>query len=146
MAPTAGRGACLSLVQLFYVIGSFLSGVSLNIVTNQAPENWRNAVLSQFSVAGLAIICWFFIPESARWHAAKGREAEAKKILAKVNAKVSGYDVDQEYTRMRMELENVEISKSIKGGGSYLDLFRGQNFVRVHTIASVLTVFANLCS
>ena len=80
MAPTAGRGACLSLVQLFYVIGAFLSAVSLNIVTNQPHEQWRHAVLSQFSVAGLAIICWFFFPESARWHAAHGREDTAKAI------------------------------------------------------------------
>lgn len=115
---------------LQYAFGSFFSAVSLNIVTNQPAHQWRHAVLSQFAVSGVAIISWFFIPESPRWHCVNGREEECKKILQKANGNVEGYNVDQEYSRMLIEIENVEVNKSITGGGTYFDVFRGTNFVR----------------
>ena len=113
-----------------YTIGSFLSAVSLNIVTNQPPHQWRHAVLSQFAVSGVSILGWFFLPESPRWHCTQGRGEKCKEILQKVNGNVEGYDVEQEYSRMLIEIKNVEISKSITGGGTYFDVFRGTNFVR----------------
>ncbi|WVF67731.1 hypothetical protein IAT40_002490 [Kwoniella sp. CBS 6097] len=130
MAPTAGRGAIISTVNLGYAIGSFLSSLSLNIVTKQAPEHWRNAVLSQFALSGFAIICWAFLPESARWLCAKGREEECKKVLKKVYGHVPGFDVDDEYLRLRLEIENEQVSAHIKRGGSYFDLIRGTNLRR----------------
>lgn len=117
-----------------YTIGSFLSAVSLNIVSQQKPEDWRNAVLSQFALCGVAIIAWAFLPESARWHCIHGRETEAKKILQKVNGKVEGYDVDEEYRRMLTEVEHANVKASVQGGGSYLDVFKGVNRVSVSTV------------
>ncbi|OCF41065.1 hypothetical protein I317_05076 [Kwoniella heveanensis CBS 569] len=130
MAPTAGRGAILSTVNLGYAIGSFLSSVSLNIVTKQPPEQWRHAVLSQFALSGFAIICWAFLPESARWLCAKGREEECKKVLKKVYGHVPGFEVDEEYLRLRLEIENEQVSAHIKRGGTYFDIVRGTNLRR----------------
>lgn len=114
-----------------YTIGAFLSAVSLNIVSQDVSENWRHAVLSQFALCGVAIVAWAFLPESARWHCMHDREAECKKILRKVNGGVKGYDIDLEYTRMLAEVRNQNVSASLQGGGSYLDVFRGTNRVRV---------------
>ncbi|KAJ3542353.1 hypothetical protein NM208_g4149 [Fusarium decemcellulare] len=127
MAPTPCRGSLMSLVQLFYTIGSFLSAVSLNVVSQDVPENWRHAVLSQFAFCGVALIAWAFLPESARWHCVQGREAECKKILQKVNGKVEGYDVDREYRKMLVEIERANVTASVQGGGTYWDVFRGTN-------------------
>ncbi|KAF2108079.1 general substrate transporter [Lophiotrema nucula] len=127
MAPTGGRGALMSLMQLMYSIGSFLSAISLNIVVRQEPHHWRNAVLSQFALCGVAVLAWFFIPESPRWHLQRGREEECKAVLLKINGKVEGYDVDEEYRKMKVELENVKVSAKIQGGGTYWDVFRGVN-------------------
>ncbi|KAF7192804.1 putative metabolite transport protein YwtG [Pseudocercospora fuligena] len=128
-APTFCRGALMSLVQLFYAIGSFLTSVSLNIVMQQPASSWRNAVLSQFAICGVAIIAWWFIPESARWHCVHGREAKAKDILRKMNGKVPGYNVDIEYKRMEVEVEHMRTTSSMRSGGSYIDVFKGTNFV-----------------
>lgn len=94
------------------------------------PSHWRHAVLSQFALTGAAISAWIFLPESARWHCGAGREAEAKKILRKINGKVKDYDVDQEYQRMQIEVEHLQISAARQRGGSYADVFRGTNLVR----------------
>ncbi|PSN67207.1 general substrate transporter [Corynespora cassiicola Philippines] len=127
MAPTAGRGALMSLMQLMYAIGSFMSSISLNIVSQDSPDRWRNAVLSQFALCGVAILAWVFLPESARWHLQHDREDKCKEILQKVNGKVEGYDVEKEYKRMRLELENAKVTASLQGGGTYWDVFRGVN-------------------
>lgn len=136
----------MSLVQLFvsvskrvhaaklanrhqYSIGSFFTSVSLNIVTQQPPSSWRNAVLSQFAICGVAIIAWWFLPESARWHCVHGRETKAKEILHKMNGRVPGYDVDIEYKRMELEVEHIQSTSAMRSGGTYLDVFKGQNFV-----------------
>ena len=145
MAPTAGRGALMSLMQLMvaasiqslehqltclqYAIGSFMSSISLNIVSQDSPDRWRNAVLSQFALCGVAILAWVFLPESARWHLQHDREDKCKEILQKVNGKVEGYDVEKEYKRMRLELENAKVTASLQGGGTYWDVFRGVNRV-----------------
>ncbi|KAF9874273.1 putative sugar transporter protein [Colletotrichum karsti] len=126
-APTQSRGSLMSLMQLFYTIGSFLSSVSLNIVSQDVPENWRHAVLSQFALCGVAIIAWAFLPESARWHCVHGREAECKRILQKLNGKVEGYDVETEYKHMLVEVEHANATTSIRSGGTYADVFRGVN-------------------
>lgn len=106
-----------------------MSSVSLNIVSTDKPENWRHAVLSQFAICGVAIIAWAFLPESARWYCMRGRESEAKKILQNMNGKVQGYDVDEEYRKMEVEVEHSRSSASLYRGGSYLEVFRGTNRV-----------------
>lgn len=113
-----------------YNIGSFLSAISLNIVSQDVPRNWRHAVLSQFALSGAAIIAWVFLPESPRWHCAKGRKKEAQRILTKINGKVEGYDVETEYTRMLLEIEDSRVARMVQGGGTYRDVFRGTNLVR----------------
>ncbi|KAM5368279.1 hypothetical protein ACJZ2D_009645 [Fusarium nematophilum] len=127
MAPTPCRGSLMSLVQLFYTIGSFLSSVSLNIVSQDSPDRWRRAVLSQFAFCGIAIVAWAFLPESPRWHCVGGRQDECKRVLRRVNGKVEGYDVDREYRNMLAEIENAGVTASMQGGGTYLDVFRGTN-------------------
>lgn len=113
-----------------------MSAISLNIVSQDKPENWRNAVLSQFALCGVAILAWAFLPESARWHLAKGRPEECKKILTKLNGKVEGYDVEEECRKMQLELENAKVTASIRGGGTYWDVFRGVNRVSNRTLCS----------
>lgn len=120
------------LTSFQYTIGSFLSSVSLNIVSHDKPSHWRHAVLSQFAVCGVAILAWLFLPESARWHCVKGNEIESKKILRKLNGKVEGYDVDKEYRNMIVEIEHASSRAAQQGGGSYLEVFRGTNRVREH--------------
>lgn len=120
-----------------YTIGAFLSSVSLNIVSHDSPKNWRHAVLSQFALSGAAIIAWIFLPESPRWHCAHQRETECKTILHKVNGKVEGYDVDEEYAKMRVEVEHIHAVASMQGGGTYMDVFRGTNLVRNQSTTSL---------
>lgn len=124
------------LINFEYTIGSFLSSVSLNIVSHDKPRNWRRAVLSQFAVCGVAILAWLFLPESARWHCVKGDETESKKILKKLNGKVEGYDVDKEYRSMVVEIEHASSRAAQQGGGSYLEVFRGTNRVGEHMTSS----------
>ena len=53
----------------------------------------------------LTIIFWFFLPESARWLCTKNRHEKAKRILQRVNGRVKGYDVDNEYAILVQEVE-----------------------------------------
>lgn len=117
------------LTSFQYTIGSFLSSVSLNIVSHDKPSNWRHAVLSQFAVCGVAILAWLFLPESARWHCVKGNETESKKILRRLNGKVEGYDVDKEYRSMVTEIGKASSRATQQQGGSYLEVFRSTNRV-----------------
>ncbi|KAL4864970.1 hypothetical protein BDV12DRAFT_200598 [Aspergillus spectabilis] len=82
MAPTPCRGSLMNLMQLFYSIGSFLSAISLNIVSQDKPSNWLHAALSHFAFCGVAPIAWLFLPESIRWLCMNGRETQAKKVMA----------------------------------------------------------------
>jgi MFS transporter, SP family, general alpha glucoside:H+ symporter len=114
---------------LKYAIGSFLSAIALNVVTQDRPEKWRNAVLSQFAFCGVAIVAWCFLPESPRWHCMHGQEGQAKNILRNIYKGVEDYDVDVEYRKMNMEIQTTSEKKEAQQGGTYLEVFQGTNLV-----------------
>ena len=88
-------------------------------MSNQADSNFS-----------LTVIFWFFLPESARWLATKGRHDSAKKILQRVNGRVKGYDVETEYAII---LQEVEEGRQLSASASKYPVwacFRGTNLRR----------------
>lgn len=117
-------------------------------------DKWRNGIYSEWVFTGLvisaastnnfadshslAVIVWFIIPESPRWHAERGDVEKSKKILTYINGKVEGYDVEHEYAVIAQEIEQ---GRRLSGNKniSILSVFRGTNLVSTlsHAMLSV---------
>ncbi|XP_071359257.1 solute carrier family 22 member 7a [Trachinotus anak] len=102
-------------------------------------RDWRHLTLAVTAPCILAIISWWWLPESARWLLANGKAEEAQKYLvqcAKMNKK-------NEYTaKLDTEtLRKVTVSEVAKKNPSYLDLVKTPQLRKI-TLCSGLFWFA----
>lgn len=87
--PPNLRGRCMAAVGLLSSFALPLS-LSLGVVILPMPEGWR-WLIAVPSAAGIIIfILRFFLPESPRWLAGRGRMSEADAIVATVEATSRG--------------------------------------------------------
>jgi sugar porter (SP) family MFS transporter len=85
IAPASIRGRLVSLNQLAIVSGILLAYFVNWMLALGGSESWRAMFLSA-AVPSLAfLIALVFVPESPRWLAEQGREAEALAIIARVS-------------------------------------------------------------
>ncbi|RSH85769.1 hypothetical protein EHS25_003910 [Saitozyma podzolica] len=136
LAPTPARGALMAFYAFFNNAGSFCASVGLNVVQRLPAEKWRNIIYSQWVLLGLAAAAALWIPESPRWLVGKGRIEQARKVLTHVYGRCDKYDIETELERMVYEVEYSKKEKAIRASGSYRDVFRGTNFLRL--VASFL--------
>ncbi|MBX2966590.1 MAG: sugar porter family MFS transporter [Cyclobacteriaceae bacterium] len=102
ISPASKRGTLVTLYQLAIVIGINLIYFINLLIAGAGDEQWnidlgwRYMLGSETIPALLFLIALFFVPESPRWLASKNRNAEAMKILEKVNGKERAGEVMQE--------------------------------------------------
>ncbi len=87
IAPAKKRGQLVSLNQLTVVIGILLAFFSNYLLVNTGDNNWRWMLCVMALPAVLFFIALFFVPESPRWLALKGKSQQAMQILEKINGK-----------------------------------------------------------
>lgn len=112
LSPPHMRGVLVNVNQLSNVIGINLA-VVVGYLFSFEGWGWRWMFAAQAVPVILLIIGLLVIPESPRWLAAKGRLAEALKVLTKVNgATVAGRELKEIEMELRQE------------SGSFSELFQ----------------------
>ena len=111
IAPAAIRGRLVSFNQMAIVSGILLAYFSNWVLSFQGEASWR----PMFAVAAIPsvgfLIALFFVPESPRWLAERGRDPEALDVLTRVNGAAAA----------RLELDSIR--ESISGqSGSWSEL------------------------
>ncbi|MDC9721195.1 MAG: sugar porter family MFS transporter [Urechidicola sp.] len=107
IAPAEKRGTLVTFYQLAIVIGFFVVFLATYMIGNNLSEaqnieyGWRQMFWSELIPAGLFLVLLFFVPKSPRWLMLKGKEGEAKIILAQIHGQETA------------EKEFVEIKESI---------------------------------
>jgi MFS transporter, putative metabolite:H+ symporter len=81
ITPTRVRTVVASLGVLFSTVGSF--SASAMGATLYTWLGWRNVAALGASPVAVAVLVWIFVPESVRWLVAKGRFAEAQRLVAR---------------------------------------------------------------
>jgi MFS transporter, putative metabolite:H+ symporter len=89
LCPPGVRGKFTGIADTFLSIGYFLSPMlALVLIPSVSASGWR----TMFFLGGLPIVfaalAWKFVPESPRWSEAKGRVAEADRVLREIEARV----------------------------------------------------------
>ena len=81
LTPTRSR----TLLTSFYIVFASAGGLlaSTTSAALLAALGWRGVAMLGVTPALVGILIWFFVPESVRWLAAKGRFAEARAEVAK---------------------------------------------------------------
>ena len=80
LTPTRHRTLLTSFYLVFASAGGFLaSAVSAALL---APLGWRGVAMLGMAPAVVGVLIWFYVPESVRWLAAKGRFTEARAEVA----------------------------------------------------------------
>ena len=91
LCPPAVRGRFTGIADSFLSIGYFLSPllalVLIPSVTNDT--GWRVMFLLGGLPVLFALLAWKFVPESPRWYEAKGRFADAERVMSGIEARVT---------------------------------------------------------
>lgn len=84
--PTAKRGRYLAILEGFWPIGFIAAGLLSWYFLSYF--SWREMFLAQAIPALFLFVVRFFVPESPRWLADRGRKAEAEAVMSKIEASV----------------------------------------------------------
>jgi sugar porter (SP) family MFS transporter len=85
ISPARKRGALVTLNQLMITIGLLVSYITdYWLSDDNNPESWRWMFLIGFFPGVILLTGMFFLPETPRWLAGKGRWEECEKVLVKV--------------------------------------------------------------
>lgn len=130
----------MSLQLSMYYIGNILcSACSYGTINNIAHSewSWRLPFLLQSALPLLCLPLAIFIPQSPRWLISKGREDEARKILASLhaNGKMDDPLVEMEMTEV---INAIELEKNATAGWGALlrtKANRWRMFITVHSAA-----------
>lgn len=139
IAPEKWRGRLGTLFQLGIVTGIFLTLFVNKVIQGMGDEAWNIAMgwrwmLGMEVVPAIAFIALLFaVPESPRWLAQKGREAEARAVLTKVDGPEHA---EKELTAIREAARQEE--------GKFSELFHGP-FRRPLVLACVLMACSQFC-
>ena len=140
IGPSKVRGKLVSLNQFAIILGAFtVSIVNYFIAKNGSDQwlhdiGWRYMFASELIPAGLFMLLIFFIPESPRWLMLKGRETEAREIIAKIDSS----SVDFEIAEIKESMQGHQSGKLFSFGktviviGLLLSVF--QQFVGVNVV------------
>jgi MFS transporter, putative metabolite:H+ symporter len=79
--PTRWRTGVTSFFIVFASAGTFLATFTSAILLH--AFGWRGVAMTGFIAIIVGVLVWAFVPESARWLAAKGRFAEAREAVAR---------------------------------------------------------------
>lgn len=109
----AYRGVMMGLYNGCYFIGAIVSTwLEYGIVNDTKGElNWRLPMATQALPCAIVLAFIWFLPESPRWLMSRGRDQEARAILAKYHG-----DGDPEHEIVQLEME--EMSEAIETTGS----------------------------
>lgn len=139
IAPKKWRGRLGTLFQLGIVTGIFITLFINKLIQGMGDEAWNTAsgwrwMLGMEVVPAVAFIALLFaVPESPRWLAQRGREAEARDILTKVDG------AEHAATEMAAIREAASHEE-----GRFSELFTGIYFKPL-LLAVLLAVFQQFC-
>ncbi|GJN04981.1 hypothetical protein PR202_ga22567 [Eleusine coracana subsp. coracana] len=141
IAPASARGLLASMVDLFITGGILLSYVS-NLALAGLPLHlgWR----AMFAVGVLppAILAAgvLAMPESPRWLALRGRDADARAVLARTSD--SPAEADLRLDEIRRTAASAASPESGAGGGLWSELRAGPSAMTRRILVNVLALFA----
>ncbi|XP_066553139.1 solute carrier family 22 member 7a [Amia ocellicauda] len=118
------RNFTSTIIGLFWSFGSMLLALLAYLI-----QDWRQLMLAVTSPCLIAIITWWWLPESARWLLANGKVESAKQYLAQC-AKMNRRQASS--SKISTEaLTKISISENANQKYSYLDLVRTPKMKRI---------------
>ena len=84
LVPSEWRGRLVSLYQLAIVTGILLSYAANYALADAGDDNWRWMFASELAPAVVFAAMLLAVPETPRWLAMRGRDAEALQVLGRV--------------------------------------------------------------
>ncbi|GAA6015523.1 hypothetical protein JCM10207_008623 [Rhodosporidiobolus poonsookiae] len=142
-SPAHLRGSFVSSFQVFQGIGGIIGAVvSKAFVNNLTRHSYQYQLIILFAVpAWLMVYSVTYMPESPRWLATKGREAEAARSLRRIR----GDEYKEEYLQIELEgiKSAIEAEKKASEGAKFLDIFKGTDLRRTILATCTVTMHAS---
>ena len=116
ISPASIRGTLVSMFQLLITVGLLGAFLSDSAIADDANNScWRNMFYVGVIPAIILLVGMFFLPESPRWLLSKGHEAEAIKILEKIeDPSIIAEEVNKMKSDIAQTKEELSITETFK--------------------------------
>lgn len=105
IAPSRIRGFLLIFYSAWYGIGQLCASLALKVSNDARPLDYLTPVYTEWAMIGIMAGVYLYIPESPYWCANRERHEQGRKIMARLNGAIPGYDVDYHYNIIRLTVE-----------------------------------------
>ncbi len=149
VAPSKVRGKLVALNQMTIVLGILGAQITNWLIADSVPSSlpqdilvswngqmaWRWMFWAAAFPAAAFLVLAFFIPESPRWLALKGRDAQARTTLARIGGEAYA----------EAELQAVNVANAAAKGQGGLGMLFSRPFMGVLVLGIVIAVFQQWC-
>jgi len=133
-SPRKYRGLVVGLYQWAITIGILVAAIVNNSMQKiVGPAGWKTVIALQFAWAAILVGGLFFLPETPRYLALKGRDDQAKNSLRRIT-NLHGDDLEAEFALLKAGLA----AEAEAGTASYGELFAGgPSRMRLRTLTAI---------
>ncbi|MFK7952384.1 MAG: sugar porter family MFS transporter [Ekhidna sp.] len=134
LAPASIRGKMVTYYQLAIVVGFFVVFLATYMIGNSGDadynlnQGWRLMFWSELIPCLIFLFMLFLVPKSPRWLIMKGRDDEAKQVLAQIHGESQA---EIEFSEICLSMDNAEKPK-------FGEIFK-KGFLPIVIIGSVLS-------
>lgn len=121
-SPKKIRGLVVGLYQWAITIGILIAAIVNNSMqaVEQSDKGWRTVIGLQFAWAAILAGGLFFLPETPRYLAVKGRDEQSRDALHRLT-NLEGVALDEEFAALKAGLE----AEAAMGTATYREMFAG---------------------
>ena len=89
-----------------YSIGQLFASAALKILADREPYNYLDLIYTEWAMLGIMLVIYIVLPESPWWCANREHHDRGRKILARLNGGIEGYNVDFHYEIIQKTVEH----------------------------------------
>ncbi|KAI0234397.1 Proton myo-inositol cotransporter [Lamellibrachia satsuma] len=142
-APADHRGQLVTLNNIFITGGQFVASIVDGIFSYDSKNGWRYMFGLAAVPSVIQFIGFFFMPESPRWLASRGRYEQARAALHGVQGPVAA---ENELEAMTHQLSQTELETSAADGGPILwRILWTPHVRRALLVGCALQLFQQIC-
>ena len=109
ISPSRIRGFLITSCFIWYGVGQLFASIALEVLNERTPNNYLDAIYTEWAVVGVLLGIYFYIPESPYWCSLHGQHDKGQKAMERLYGGVKDFDTEYHYLVIRRTVEEEQL-------------------------------------